>query len=304
MKNKIIVVGSMNYDIVTKLPRLPERGETMPAESVSFAAGGKGANQAVQAAKLGVPTYLVGAVGSDLYGDFLWKTAEDYGLDMRYVSRAEAQTGMGIVDALSDGSVYARIIRGANFALTKADIDRAAAGFEEAGILILQMEIPEEINCYAIDKAKACGCKILMNAAPAEKFPLSYFQKCDTVVVNEVEAAYYLGYEISSRELAEQGAKELSERYGCEIVITLGSLGSVCYSGGMSSFFSSKKVKAVETTGAGDSFIGGIAYALLQGKTLPEACVFATSCSAVTVCRIGAQASMPTLAELSAAGGF
>lgn len=298
MRDKITVIGSLNYDIILKMSRLPECGETLPVDQAAFSAGGKGANQAVQAAKLGVETYMVGCVGKDVHGDFLLETAQSYGVDTSYISRVEEITGMGIVSAVRDGSVYADIVRGANFLVTEKHIDEVRALLEETALVILQMEIPQKINLYAIDKAKACGCKVLLNAAPAEEIPEEYLKKCDILVMNEVEAGFYLKEDLDTVEKAVEGVKRLSQTWNNDIVITLGKEGAVVSDSGSVTFVPAKGVKAVETTGAGDSFIGGIGYALLKGKGLTEACRFATCCSAVTVCRMGAQSSMPELEEI------
>lgn len=300
MRDKIAVIGSLNYDIILKIPRLPECGETLPANHAAFSAGGKGANQAVQAAKLGIRTYMIGCVGEDAHGDYLLQTAKRYGLDTTYIRRTSEPTGMGIVNAVEDGSVFACIVRGANFAVSREDIDAAEAVLRETAIVILQMEIPQEINEYAIEKAKECGCKVLLNAAPAEEIPEAYLKKCDIIVVNEVEAAFYLKEEMSTIEKAKQGAAKMAESYEADIIMTLGKAGSVVSDHGNITFIPSRKVKAIETTGAGDSFIGGVGYALMKGMDLTKACEFATCCSAVTVCRLGAQDSMPTLTEVEA----
>lgn len=298
MRDKIITIGSLNYDIILKCGRLPEQGETMPVNDASFSAGGKGANQAVQAAKLGVKTYMVGCVGKDAHGRALLASAEKYGLDTTYLKEVEAPTGLGVVNAMEDGSVHASIVRGANFAITKEDIDAAEEVMKEAELVILQMEIPMEINEYAIDKARECGCKVLLNAAPATEMPMEYLKKCDILVVNEVEAAFYLGQTINGNEEAKAGAEKLADLLDADIIITLGSEGSVVSDNRKVTFIPSKKVDAIESTGAGDSFIGGVGYALIHGMNLTQACKFATCCSAITVCRLGAQDSMPTLEEV------
>lgn len=298
MRDKIAVIGSLNYDIILKIPRLPECGETLPASDAAFSAGGKGANQAVQAAKLGVKTYMIGCVGEDAHGAYLLQSAHRYGLDTTYIRKVSDPTGMGVVNAIEDGSVFACIVRGANFAVSKEDIDAAEAVLKETAIVILQMEIPQEINEYAIEKAKECGCKVLLNAAPAEEIPEEYLKKCDIIVVNEVEAAFYLKEEMDTVEKAKQGAARMASNYGADIIMTLGKAGSVVSDNEKVTFIPSKKVNAIETTGAGDSFIGGVGYALMQNMSLTEACEFATRCSAITVCRLGAQDSMPTLEEV------
>lgn len=299
MRDKIVVIGSLNYDIILKSSRRPERGETMPVDNAAFSAGGKGANQAVQAAKLGVPTYMVGCVGEDAQGAFLLQTASAYGVNTDHVKTVpNVPSGMGVISALEDGSVFASIVRGANYAVTKEHIDAAESLMREAAIVILQMEIPLEINTYAIQKARACGCKVLLNAAPAMDIPERYLQMCDIIVVNEVEAAFYLKEELNTVDQAKEGAAKLAERYHADIIVTLGKAGSVVSDQGNLTFIPAKEVKAIETTGAGDSFIGGVGYALMRNMNLTEACKFATACSAITVCRLGAQNSMPTLEEI------
>ena len=299
MRSKVLVVGSMNYDIILKAKRLPEQGETMPVDGCTFAAGGKGANQAVQAAKLGVETYMVGCVGNDPMGDFLLHSAEKYGLHTDYIRRSDGPSGLGVVHALENGSVHASIVRGANFEITREDIDAVESLLDETGLVILQMEIPMDINRYVIDKAKAHGCRVLLNAAPAEPFEKEYLRKCDILVVNEVEAAFYAGRAAGTLEEGCVMADELAADLQNTVVITMGSEGAAVSDGSRHEAIPPRKVEAVETTGAGDSFIGGIAYSVLNGMDIFEAGRFATRCSAVTVTRPGAQNSMPVLAEVS-----
>ena len=297
MKDKITVIGSLNYDIILKVKRLPEKGETMTAESAGFSAGGKGANQAVQAAKPGIPTYMVGCVGKDSMGDYLIETAKRHGVCTDHIRRSDENTGMGMVQALEDGSVYAVIARGANYSVSREDVDNAKDLLKESSSLILQMEIPQEVNEYAIRTAGECGCRVIMNAAPAAKISDDALSMCDIVAVNEVEAAFYCGTPVDSVEKAKSEIAGLCARYGNSWIFTLGASGSVLSDGKKTEFIPSMKVKAVETTGAGDSYIGGFAYALQSGKDFFDAGKFATCCSAVTVCRVGAQDSMPVLKE-------
>ncbi|MBR4196753.1 MAG: ribokinase [Synergistaceae bacterium] len=294
----IVVAGSMNYDIILKVKRMPREGETMTCESASTSAGGKGANQAVQSAKLGVKTFMIGAVGNDNMGEFLLSEAVKYGLDVSHVKKSSVSSGMGCVHALEDGRVFATINRGANYDINAKDIDMADELFRQSKILILQNEIPHEVNIYAAKKAKDSGLKVLYNAAPSftdrrEVLPLS-----DVVIVNEVEASEYLGVKISSVDDAVREGLKVSASMKNTWVITMGGQGSVICSEGKSETVRPYKVDAIETTGAGDSYIGGLGYALLQGMDIFTAAKFATKCSAVTVCGIGAQSSMPTLSQI------
>ena len=296
--NMILVAGSLNYDIILKVKRMPREGETMTCESASTAAGGKGANQAVQSAKLGVPTFMIGAVGADNMGDFLLEQGRSYGLDVSRVKRSWESTGMGCIHALEDGRVFATINRGANYDVTTADLDASADLFAKAKILILQNEIPHEVNIYAANLAKSHGLKVLYNAAPAFPGKKDVLPLADVVIVNEGEASDYLGVEIASVEDAQREGLKASAEMGNTWVITMGSQGSVICSDGRSEIVRPYKVDAVESTGAGDSYIGGLGYALLQGMDIFSAAKFATKCSAITVCGIGAQNSMPTLEQI------
>lgn len=298
MEKTVAVVGSMNYDIILKVKRLPEEGETMAAESASISAGGKGANQAVQAAKLGVPTFMVGAVGRDHMGDFLLDEAEKYHLDTSHVKRSAEATGLGCVSALEDGRVFATINRGANYDLGEEDLENASAVLAAADVLILQNEIPNRINAGAIRRAKAGRARVLYNAAPAVEEGRELLPLADIVIVNEVEASFYLGTALKDPEAAAREGLRVSNEMKNTWIITMGSMGSVICSGGRSELVKPYKVDAVETTGAGDSYIGGLSYALLEGMDVFEAASFATKCSAITVCGIGAQPSMPVLADI------
>ena len=298
MNKKITVIGSLNYDVILKIPRLPCKGETLTANGAAFSAGGKGANQAVQAAKLKTPTYMVGCVGTDASADFLVNTAKEYGVNVDYIRKVPGSSGMGVINAVEDGSVYACIVRGANFEVTKEDVDNAMPILKESGVCILQNEIPVEIIAYAIDKAKEAGCIVVLNAAPAIELPEECLSKVDILVVNEVEAEFYCHEKIDSVEKAKTEIKKMAEKYNNNVIFTLGKDGAVAYENGTIEFIPAMKVDAIETTGAGDSYIGAVSHSIIEGKSLIEACKFATKCSAITVCRMGAQPSMPTLEDV------
>lgn len=298
MNKKITVIGSLNYDVILKIPRLPFKGETLTANGAAFSAGGKGANQAVQAAKLKTPTYMVGCVGTDASADFLVNTAKEYGVNVDYIRKVPGSSGMGVINAVEDGSVYACIVRGANFEVTKEDVDNAMPILKESGVCILQNEILVEIIAYAIDKAKEAGCIVVLNAAPAIELPEECLSKVDILVVNEVEAEFYCHEKIDSVEKAKTEIKKMAEKYNNNVIFTLGKDGAVAYENGTIEFIPAMKVDAIETTGAGDSYIGAVSHSIIEGKSLIEACKFATKCSAITVCRMGAQPSMPTLEDV------
>lgn len=298
-RDHIIVIGSLNYDIVFMQKRLPRRGETLTAESVAFCGGGKGANQAVQCAKLGIDTYLVGKVGHDTFGTFLVQEIERQGVDVRYVEPGTKNTGIASVNALLDGNVYSTISRGANYDITREDIDRAKTAMESSKILILQLEIPMDVVSYALDMAEACGLYVILNAAPAMPIDSGLLAKVDCLVVNEEEAGFYAGRKICDLRTAKESCNYLLDKVRECVVITLGAQGSVlCSRGGTREFPAIVNGSVVETTGAGDSYVGGFAYQRFFDKSPEEACLFASQVAGYTISGMGAQSAMPTLEQL------
>ncbi|WP_200889541.1 PfkB family carbohydrate kinase [Cohnella kolymensis] len=194
MKEKIItVIGSLNFDMIFKQQRLAVIGETYSAENLTITGGGKGANQAVQCAKLGASTYLVGSVGRDVLGDQLLNDLARYGVITDYVSRTDAATGVGVVNALEDGSLLATISKGANYEMTPERIDEIEPLLKRSSIVILQLEIPIEVVEYSIHKAHEAGCYVILNAAPAAAISADALAKVNCLVVNEPEASFYCG---------------------------------------------------------------------------------------------------------------
>ncbi|MBS4223326.1 ribokinase [Lederbergia citrea] len=298
IKNAVTVIGSINYDIIFKQKRLPAIGETLSADNVTFSCGGKGANQAVQCAKLGLKTYMVGKIGNDNFGSELLSNMEKYGLNTTYISQADTNTGLGIVNSLEDGRLVSTISKGANYSLKCEDIDHVESIIKKSKIVILQLEIPKEVVEYSIQTAKKYDCYIILNAAPACQIDEKYLRMVDCFVVNETEASFYSGENITTVESAKQVCKELYEYANHLLVITLGEKGSILYDGNEILIFPSKKVNVVETTGAGDSFIGALAYGIMNEKSYDEMGEFASLVSSRTVTKIGGQEAMPTLKEL------
>lgn len=295
----VVVIGSLNYDIFMSLERAPKIGETASAVSSKSGCGGKGANQAVQIAKLGVPTYMVGKVGADQMGNALRESLRGAGVDTRYLGTApNAETGMGIVDVFPDGSVMAVISRGANYAVSLEELEEVKELIRGASLVVLQLEIPQEVVAAAIRIAKAYGVKVLLNAAPAASLPEELIKSCDYFVVNEVEASFYLGETIDTAETAERLLLETVRAYGNCWVCTLGKEGALIVQDGQARRIPAVKTQVLETTGAGDSFVGGFCYGLLQGMDEYEAGMFASYCSAVTIRFVGAQNAMPTREQL------
>lgn len=298
-ENIITVIGSLNYDIIFKQKNLPQKGETTTANSVTFGGGGKGANQAVQCAKLGALTYMVGAVGNDSFGKYLTEQLKIYGVKLNHVKIVEENTGLGVVNAIDDGTIMATISTGANFKVDKKQIDEIEYLLEKSKIVILQLEIPVEVVQYIIEKASMYNCFIILNAAPAKNISKDALSKVNCLVVNEVEASFYSNEEIFDRVTAEKNCEKLFSKVKDLVIITLGENGSLIYDGKEKIYIPSKKVEAIESTGAGDSYIGAFAYKILEGKRFIDAAKFATLAGALTVTKVGAQSSMPSLDDIS-----
>ncbi|KJD43864.1 ribokinase [Paenibacillus terrae] len=296
-ENIITVIGSLNFDIILKQKRLAAKGETYTADSLTTTGGGKGANQAVQCAKLGASTWLVGAVGSDTFGDFLLRGLAEYGVNTEFVNRVNETTGVGVVQALEDGTVAATISQGANYTLTRQRIDEATPLLVKSNIVIFQLETPVDVVEYGIHKAKEQGCYVLLNAAPAAALSPEALSKVDCLVVNEPEASFYCGEVIDDLDSAMLHCEELFSKVGGVLIITLGKGGSLLYDGINKLHIKAADAAAIETTGAGDSYIGAFAFQILNGAEIGAAARFASEVAGITVTRIGAQPAMPTMEE-------
>ena len=222
MGKNIVVIGSMNQDIIMKISRMPDLGESMMVDECILAAGGKGSNQAVQAAKLGANVSMIGSVGKDTMGEFLLTEAEKFHVDVTHVKRSNAPTGMADAHVLPDGRLFCTVVKGANFELKIEDVAMAESLLKSADIVILQNEIPREVDYYVLDKVKEFGYKVIYNAAPAREMSRHYIAKCDIVVVNEIEAGFYCGTKIDSVEEAQVEALKMSMEMGNDWIITLG----------------------------------------------------------------------------------
>lgn len=294
-----VVIGSMNYDFILDVPGVPAVGETLPADSVNFASGGKGANQATQCAKLGTKTYMLAAVGKDYYGDILVDELSRYGVDTTYIKRVDKTTGMGFVNVLQNGNVMSVVAEGANGCVTKDDVDKHKDLIVNAGVIVLQMEIPVPTVEYIIETASKAGVYIILNAAPAKPINMNVLAKVDCLVVNEVEASYYADKAIIDNKTAKEYGMDLSKKIKNELIITLGSQGSVVYNRKGYTEVPVVKTKAVDTTGAGDSYVGTLAHCFVNEIKDDEKYKIAAAASSVTVSGYGGQKSMPTMEQLN-----
>lgn len=298
MKDTILVVGSSNYDIILNQDNFAITGETVLANNMSVCGGGKGANQAVQCAKLGEKTNFLGSISNDSMGEFLIKELEKYNVNTEYVKRSNTNSGMGIVNCIPSGEVRSTVYAGANFDLTPQELRIHEDLFRHCKVLILQMEIPIDVVYEAIKMGEENNCYIILNAAPAKELKLEYLNKVNCLIVNESEVSFYLNKKISTYEDVLENSAEILSLAKDLCIVTLGKKGSVLVEKDGCIKFDALSVDAIETTGAGDSYVGAFATQIFRDRTLKEACEYATRVSSLTVQSIGAQSSMPYKKDL------
>lgn len=299
MKNKIVVIGSSNVDMIMKMDHLPEKGETVTDAEFFQVYGGKGANQAVAAARAGGHVAFVNCVGEDAYTPQMVQNYKDDGIDTSFVFQEKGiASGHALVMIGDAGMNYLSVAPGANYLLTPQKIDEAMPVIRDAAMIVMQYEIPEATIQYIVDIANRLGIPVMFNFAPARKFDLSYIPKVDILVVNETEAGFLAQMPVKSEEEAEKAAKKLTGLGVEKVIITLGSQGAFVMTKDEKVQVPAYKVDAVDTTAAGDTFCGGLAVALVEGKYLRESLQFASAAAAISVTRMGAQPSAPTRKEI------
>lgn len=301
MPANVVVIGSLNMDLVTRAPRLPKGGETLIGHSFATVSGGKGANQAVAAARLGAQVAMVGCVGNDDYGVQLRDALLAEQIDCQAVSTVADSSGVAliVVDDNSQNAIV--IVAGANGAMTPAVIDRFDAVLQAADVVICQLEIPDATVGHALKRARELGKTVILNPAPASRpLPADWFTAIDYLIPNESEAAALSGLPVDSLEAAESAAGQLIAMGAGKVIITLGAQGSLFANGKGFEHFPAPKVNAVDTTAAGDTFVGGFAAALASGKSEAEAIRYGQVAAALSVTRAGAQPSIPTMSDVQA----
>ena len=304
-KPKIVVVGSSNTDMIIKADRIPAPGETVVGGSFATAPGGKGANQAVAAARAGGDVVFVARVGDDMLGKQAIDGYVKEGIDVSLIQKdPKLATGVALIMVDSTGDNSISVASGANFALTPEDVDRAADAIKDAKMVVFQLESPLDAIQRAAELAKASGVPVLLDPAPAPSEPLPQeILECVTVVKpNETEAARLTGIEVVDEATARQAAEKLLE-LGVQIaIVTLGSAGSyVATKDGVRKSGPAMRVDAVDATAAGDAYSGALAVALAEGKPLDDALAFASKAAALSVQKLGAQPSLPTREEIERA---
>lgn len=298
MNKKILVIGSSNTDMTIKGERLPVPGETVTGGVFYMGPGGKGANQAVAAARLGGDVAFICKVGRDIFGDSALEGYKKEGIDITHAMRSDKASGTALILVDDSGENCISVASGANGDLTPEDIDSVADVIRGAGFLILQLEIPAETVLRAAKIAHEAGVYVILNPAPAKKLPEEVFKYISLMTPNQTEAAFMSGIDVKDEASLEK-AVEVLHGYGVkDFVVTLGSKGSLVLTGGKAEMIPSQKVKAVDATAAGDTFCGGLCVGLSEGLSLTDAARFATKAAAITVQRMGAQASIPTRDEI------
>ena len=286
---KILVIGSSNTDMTVKSSHLPAPGETVMGDRFVMGPGGKGANQAVAAARLGGDVTFICKVGRDVFGE---KAIEGYrkdNIDTQHIMLSDLPSGVALILVDGGGENSISVAPGANGDLTPADIESKADIIRSADILILQLEIPVESVEKAVSIAKEAGVYVILNPAPAKRLPEELLENVSLLTPNQSELEILTGIKGDVRA----GLDALVERGVGEVILTLGSRGSMVYSGDEPVLIPALKVDAVDTTAAGDTFCGALAVAISEGKSLTDAARFATCASALTVQKMGAQVSIP-----------
>ena len=294
---KIFVVGSINMDLVIKAPVMPDQGVTLTGSNFMMNPGGKGANQAVSVSKLGGEAYMVGCVG-DAFSKDLIETLNSYNVKTDFVFKKDNVSSGVAVIVIVNGDNRIILDAGSNALVDKEAVDEAFKHAQEGDYVISQLEIPQETVKYAFEKAKELKMVTILNPAPAAKLIDGILNNTDYFIPNENELELYTGIKADTKEKQVEAIKALNSLGVKNVIVTLGSDGSCTLIDGKYVHVDSYKVKAVDTTAAGDTFIGALAVELSRGKELTEAMDFASKASSITVTRDGAQKSIPYRNEL------
>lgn len=295
---KIVVIGSSNTDMVVRAEKLPRPGETLVGGEFIMAGGGKGANQAVAAARMGHNVKFVAALGRDVFGDEALRAYNEYGIDTSCVVRKDTPSGVALIMVDNTGQNCISVALGANLKLTLSDVMPVLDTVEEGDIVLLQLEVPIPTVEAVIDVASAKGAKVVLNPAPAAMVSESALSKLYLITPNQTEAETLTGIAVEDEASARAAATALREKGVDKVIITLGCLGALLDDGQVCEVVPAKRVKAVDATAAGDVYNGALCAALAEGCALREAMEFATKASAISVTRVGAQPSIPTREEV------
>jgi ribokinase len=292
-------VGSYNVGLFLKGQKLPVPGETIIGDKFHEGGGGKGSNQAIAASHFGVETKFIGRIGTDKYGSDALEMYKKLGVSTKYIRIDKTiHSGISVILIDKDGNNLISVIPGANFNLSRDDIDKSEEAIKNSSIVGFQLENKLEVVDYAIRKVHSMGVKTLLDPAPAVELPDDIYPYIDFIKPNETEAHTLTGIKVKDRASAEKAGHWLVGKGAGVAIITLGKEGAVVVRDGQSQLFEPPKVSAVDTTGAGDVFSGGLMAALAKGKSLEEAIVFANHAAALSVTKLGVIEAIPNLAEV------
>ena len=295
----IAVIGSSNTDLIIRVPRIPRAGETLLGGEFLTAAGGKGANQAVGAARAGGKVALIARVGKDAFGDQAIAGLRRDGVDVRHVSRdPRAPSGAALIFVAKGGENSIAVAGGANANLSPTDVKRASGVIRSAAWLVAQLETPLATVMAAARVAASAGVPVILNPAPARALPNSLLKLISILTPNETEAEFLTGIPVTDDAAAAAACSQLRSRGVRTVILTLGARGAFLADAGGHELVPGFKVKAVDSTAAGDIFNGALAVALAEGKSLRQAVCFANAAAALSVTRLGAQPSAPTRTEI------
>jgi ribokinase len=290
----ITVIGSLNMDLVTYVVRLPKTGETIIGKDFKQMPGGKGANQAAAIAKLGVSVRMLGGVGTDAMGEVLLASLQQDGVDISQIEHYEdVSTGIATITVDDDGANCIVVTPGANYRFVAENVQNIKEAIDDSKIIVTQLEIPLETVRYSLKLAKKLGKTTILNPAPVCAMDDALLSDVDILIPNETELELLSGDPLHTEAEIIAAARKLINRGVKEVIVTLGAKGCIYVNFEDSQSFEAYKVDAVDTTAAGDSFIGGLAVALGEGKTIEEAISFAMAVAALTVTKKGAQSSLP-----------
>jgi len=299
MAGKIVVVGSSNTDMILQVERIPAPGETILGGEFSMAAGGKGANQAVGAARAGGEVTFVARVGDDMFGRRAVEGFLSDGINVDYIVRdKEVPSGVALIFVAADGENSIGVASGANAKLSPGDVQKAAGVIGSADVLVMQLETPIETVTEAARIAAARGVTVILNPAPARPLADELLELVSVLTPNESEAQLLTGIEVRDAESAAEAASALRKRGVDTVIVTLGAKGVYVSSEEFTGPVESFKVEPVDTTAAGDVFNGALAVALAEKKPLAEAVRFANAAAALSVTKLGAQPSAPKRPEI------
>ncbi len=293
----IVVLGSINMDLVVRTERAPLAGETLSGTAFLTVPGGKGANQAVAIARMGSQVSFIGRVGNDSFGEELKGKLKQNGVNVEHVALdQQTTTGVALIIVEANGENRIVIIPAANGRVAPQDVDQAVTLLKKSHVLVVQLEIPLESVAYGMQQAKALGLKVALNPAPAKLLPDALLQQVDFLILNETETNLLIGLTVEDVPSARKAADHLHRKTGGDVILTLGSKGSVAVGAQGAWFMPAFKITAIDTTAAGDAFIGAFISAY-QGS-LPEAVLVGNAAGALACTKLGAQPSLPSAAEV------